>query len=106
MSDRESRADRLGKRLEDEPQSKTDKKSQTEQTGKTSENDKPSVKDRPSTLMYLPGDVDGELDVRFDELNAKHKRKHGEPLEKNRDYYPAVIKAGLEGKDVEELLNL
>lgn len=55
-----------------------------------------SVKDRPSVLMYLPGDLHTDLDVRFDELNARHKRKHGEPLEKNRDYYPLIVELGLE----------
>lgn len=55
-----------------------------------------SVKDRPSVLMYLPENLHTDLDVRFDELNARHKRKHGEPLEKNRDYYPLVVELGLE----------
>jgi hypothetical protein len=65
-----------------------------------------SVKDRPSVLMYLPEDTRRELDIRFDELNARHKRAHGEPLEKNRDYYPAVIEAGLSDEAVEEILDL
>ncbi|QGN08274.1 HNH endonuclease [Halorhabdus sp. CBA1104] len=56
--------------------------------------------------MYLPDEVWRELDVRFDELNAKHKRQHGEALEKNRDYYPAIIQAGLNDKDLEEILDL
>jgi len=55
-----------------------------------------SVKDRPSVLMYLPEDLHTDLDVRFDELNARHKREHGKPLEKNRNYYPIVIELGLE----------
>jgi hypothetical protein len=72
----------------------------------TAQPDEPSVKDRPSVLMYLPKDIRQELDIRFDELNAKYKREHGEALEKNRDYYPAVIKAGLEGKDLEDVLDI
>lgn len=64
------------------------------------------VKERPSVLMYLPEDIHTELDVRFDELNAKYKREYGTALEKNRDYYPALIKAGLEGIDVEDVLDI
>ena len=83
--------------------SETDMTSKTAQTEKTEQT---SVKDRPSVLMYLPDDLHEDLDIRFDELNARHKREHGEALQKNRDYYPAVIKAGLESKDLEDLLDL
>ena len=83
--------------------SKSSKLSKTEQTDKRK---KKSVKDRPSVLMYIPEELHSDLDIRFDELNAQYKREHGEALEKNRDYYPAVIKAGLEGKDINEVLDL
>ncbi|AKU09890.1 HNH-type endonuclease (plasmid) [Haloferax gibbonsii] len=56
--------------------------------------------------MYLPESVRGDLDIRFDELNARHKRERGEALEKNRDYYPAVVQAGLTGEDLEDILDL
>ncbi|WP_199058208.1 hypothetical protein [Halorubrum sp. C191] len=65
-----------------------------------------SIKNRESVLMYLPSDIRRELDIQFDELNVKHKRQHGEGLEKNRDYYPAVIQAGLTGKDLEDILDV
>jgi hypothetical protein len=73
---------------------------------RTATDDSGSVKDRPSVLMYLPEDTRQELDIRFDELNARYKREHGEPLEKNRDYYPAVVRAGLEDRSLEEILDL
>jgi hypothetical protein len=69
-------------------------------------NSEESIKDRPSVLMYLPEELHTELDIRFDELNAQHKRKHGRPLEKNRDYYPAVIKASLEDKSIKDILDI
>lgn len=69
-------------------------------------NSKESIKNRPSVLMYLPEELHTELDIRFDELNAQHKREHGRPLEKNRDYYPAVIKASLENKSVKDILDI
>lgn len=77
----------------------------TSQTAQSTESEK-SVKDRPSVLMYLPEEVRQDLDIRFDELNARYKREHGEALEKNRDYYPAVVEAGLTGKDVEAILDI
>lgn len=90
-------------------QVKTEKKSKTSKPSKTKETDESeqkSVKDRPSVLMYLPEELHSDLDIRFDELNAQYKREHGEALEKNRDYYPAVIEAGLEGKDIKDILDI
>ena len=120
--DRRNRSDRLKRRFERDDaetadtetsgeetpgKSKISKTGQIANTEKRSEKSKSeSVKDRPSVLMYLPEGVHEELDIRFDELNAKHKRAHGEKLEKNRHYYPAVVKAGLEGSDVEDILDV
>jgi hypothetical protein len=102
-----SRFDQSDDRSENDVQtSQTGKTSKTSEPSKTSKIEKTSVKDRPSVLMYLPEDLHEDLDIRFDELNARHKREHGEALEKNRDYYPAVIEAGLEGKDLKDILDL
>jgi hypothetical protein len=87
-------------------QSQPEKRSKPSKTAQIDKTEQTSVKDRPSVLMYLPEDIHQDLDIRFDELNARYKREHGESLEKNRDYYPAVIEAGLEGKDLEEVLDL
>lgn len=119
MSDRNERSARLSRRFGDEEEaddgssdeSKTDatgesQLSKTDKTGEAEKSGETSVKDRPSVLMYLPEDLHAELDIRFDELNAQYKREHGEPLEKNRDYYPAIIKAGLEDKDLEDVLDI
>lgn len=82
------------------------KSSKLSKTNKMDESEQKSVKDRPSVLMYLPEELHSDLDIRFDELNAQYKREHGEALEKNRDYYPAVIKAGLEGEDIKDILDI
>lgn len=95
--DRNRRSESLKKRLEGPTKEEGEKDRQEARE---------TVKDRPSVLMYLPQEVYLELDASFDELNARYKREKGEKLQKNRDYYPAVIKAGLEGKDVEEVLGL
>ncbi len=57
-------------------------------------------------LMYLPEELYQRLDIRFDELNLEHKKETGNGLQKNKDFYPAMIKAGLEGKNVEDVLDL
>lgn len=117
QDEREERADRLRERFEDGPaadESTTDESRSTpSETNITEESGDPmlgrsegAVKDRPSVLMYLPEEIRQELDIRFDELNAQHKRQYGEALEKNRDYYPAVVEAGLTGKDLKEILDL
>lgn len=132
MTDRDERSDRFKERFSSGVSAEStgrEKDEQTANTSKSNEEEKvegsgedesqdsveqdekateseESIKDRQSVLMYLPDDVWRELDVRFDELNAKHKRQHGEALEKNRDYYPAVIQAGLNDKDIEDILDL
>lgn len=116
---------RLSQRFGDEPEedAESDESAENEQSSQNSKNHKSSmteantqsadsvesaqtnnIKDRPSVLMYLPEEIHSELDLRFDELNLQHKREHGEALGKNRDFYPAVIKAGLEGKEIQEVL--
>lgn len=86
--------------------SKTSMNTQTTNSDKAGEESKSEkITDRKSVLMYLPDDQHDQLDYRFDELNLQHKREHGEALEKNRDYYPAVIEAALnEEKSLEAIL--
>jgi hypothetical protein len=104
MSDRNDRSDRLRKRFDRDAE---DSESTDSEEDETVENvEETSIKDRPSVLMYLPEETRQDLDIRFDELNARHKREHGEPLEKNRDYYPAVIQAGLSEESLETILDL
>jgi hypothetical protein len=117
QDEREERADRLRERFEDgstegenttsESQSNPSKIDMTEESedSMSARSDR-AVKDRPSVLMYLPEEIRQELDIRFDELNAQYKRQYGEALEKNRDYYPAVVEAGLTDKDLKDILDL
>lgn len=123
MSDRNERSERLRRRFEsdkdesskteeDSKKSKTDKIDKMDTTPKpskieeTDEKEKTSVKDRPSVLMYLPEGDHHALDVRFTQLNARHKEEHGEGIQKNRDYYPAVVRAALNDTTLEEELGL
>lgn len=84
--------------------SKTDMPEETN-SAEASISDKRSIKDLPSVLMYLPEDLHSRLDLRFDEVKLEHKREYGEEIEKNRHFYPALVKAGLEGKTVEDVLD-
>jgi uncharacterized membrane protein len=125
--DRQNRSDRLKRRFDRDVEEDIETEASTEETAghldviESSEqpsvdtnasasdgatNSEESIKDRPSVLMYLPEELHSELDIRFDELNAQHKREHGRPLEKNRDYYPAIIKASLEDKAVKDILDI
>lgn len=113
-TDKTETQSKTGENEQAEMPSKTGKSSKPEKTKKTgkpdetAEKEKTSVKNRPSVLMYLPEEQHTELDIRFDELNAKYKRKHGESLQKNRDYYPILIDLAMEKTqeiDEQELLD-
>lgn len=121
MPDRNSRRDELKSRFggreesetaessepsEEAETEKTEETTEMSQTSGTAKTAKSNVKERSNVNMYLPDDLVNELSITFDELNAQHKREHGEPLEKNRDFYPAIVKAGLEGKDVKDVLDI
>lgn len=56
--------------------------------------------------IYLSNDDVDELDIRYSEVNVEWQREHGEQLPKNKQFYPAVIRAGLSGTSIEEELGL
>ena len=41
--------------------------------------------------MYLDEGLAGEFDLFYKQLAIRYEREHGEELQKNRDFYPAVI---------------
>lgn len=96
---------------ESEETAKTSKTSKTSKSVSTSEiaetvEGAQTVKERKNVNMYLPEDVVKELNIRYSEIDAKFQREHGRSMEKNRDWYPAVIEAGLSDKSVEDVLDL
>ncbi|MDB2242677.1 HNH endonuclease [Halorubrum ezzemoulense] len=56
--------------------------------------------------IYLPDDVVDDIDIRYSEANVEWQRAHGEQLPKNERFYPAVIRAGLNGTSIEKELGL
>jgi len=96
---------------ETEKSSEISKTSETEETMSASETAETeesaeTVKDRKNVNMYLPEDLVGELNIRYSELDAQFQREHGRSMEKNRDWYPAVIEAGLTDQSIEDVLDL
>lgn len=63
---------------------------------------KPGLRDRKDMNMYLPDELHNELMAVFAELNAQYTRKHGEDLEKHKQFIPLLIETALE-EDVDEL---
>lgn len=106
MNDRHTRgADSVFSDAPPEEETATEEPDEEPDAGK-SEPSGESVKDRPSVLMYLPEEVKQEMEIRYSELNARFQREHSRPLQKNRDYYPALIRAALEGRDVTDVLDV
>ena len=50
-------------------------------------------------------DVD-DLQLRYSELNVEWRRRHGEDMPKNEEYYPAVVRSALGESTIEEELGL
>jgi len=94
-------------------QDSTDKPSKPSKTVKTDKKDKPdkpekkSVKeDRPAQMMYLPESMQREMNRQFGMLETEFEYEFGESFEKNRHYFPLLVKAGLDsldGLDIKEI---
>ena len=104
--------------------SKTSKPSKTEKTSKTSnsskikeskksegdgetDNTSKPVRERKNINMYIADDeLVEDFQLLYAELNVAYRREHGEDMPKNDVFYPAVLKAALDGKDVKDVLDL
>lgn len=91
----------------------TDQAQETSQT-EARARDRP-VRELETKLLYLDDEFLQELELTFDELNLRYKREYGEELQKNRDYYPALLQLGLEQlgdvrdqdlEEIEEILDI
>jgi hypothetical protein len=92
--------------------SQTSQKAQTSQLSQRTEETTATqpVKDRPHRTVYLPSNLDDELDSRIDRIQyeAKHETE-GEKVQlaKNRHVYPLIVHLGLEqasNMTIDELL--
>lgn len=106
----ESRADRLRQRREEsreraepaesgEPDG-TSKPPEPSETVETGEPSKQSVKDEQvGRYMYLPESQNDRVDNVFRRLQFHYGEEYGEGLEKNRHYFPLVVRYGLDELD-------
>lgn len=52
--------------------------------------------------MYVPDELVEEVGLTFDELKPQVKRATGRSIEKNRDFYPELLKKGIENISSED----
>jgi len=103
------RSERLRQRRKESKQ-----KAEEPGTAESSELSEPSEPSKPSesaedstpvkeefvgTYMYLPESLKQELGPTFKILSAEYEREFGTELEKNRHFYPLVVKYGLDSLD-------
>ncbi|GAA0524336.1 hypothetical protein [Halorubrum aquaticum] len=84
---------------------KTTKMSKSEKTAE-SEESSGTVRERKNVNMYLPEGLVDDLQMRYSELNVEWRRRHGEDMPKNDEFYPAAIRAALGESSIEEELGL
>lgn len=84
---------------------KTTKMSKSKKTAE-SEESSGTVRERKNVNMYLPESLVDDLQMRYSELNVEWRRRHGEDMPKNDEFYPAAIRAALGESSIEEELGL
>ena len=104
MSD-DSRAERLRRRRQQQrDRSEAGSERAEERSSPQSRTPEPDTDDESSsvkddhvgTYMYLPESLKRELDFAFREVSLEYEREFAEAFEKNRHFYPLVIRAGLD----------
>ena len=101
-SDRDPFEDRYGA-SESEGTAET---SEVTKTSKTEKSESDGVRSRTNVNMYLDDDLVKDLRLLYAELNAQWLRTHEKDMPKNDVFYPAVVKAACEGKDIKEVIDL
>ena len=66
----------------------------------------PAIRDQHNVNMYLPEGLVDDLQMRYSELNVEWRRRHGEDMPKNEEFYPAAIRSALGESSIEEELGL
>lgn len=85
---------------ESQSQSQTQSQTQSVMESLGIEDDEEDLKtSRKHVNMYLDESLAEALDQRFSEVSALNKKQHGYELEKNRDFYPALVEAAFRGDE-------
>lgn len=77
--------------------SESEESEEMSETTESSKTSKTSVRERRNVNMYLPDQLVEEMNATYAEVNAEWVREHGEDLPKNEEFYPAVVRGGLDG---------
>jgi len=108
MSD--DRSERLRKRRKESQDRAGDKENdQSEGSSTAAESatdDSPVKTEQVGTYMYLPQSQKKELERLYNVLKAEYEYEYDEQFEKNRAFYPLVVKYGfenLDGLDISEI---
>jgi len=80
-----------------EKKAKSDKESTQSKPSKT--NNISVKEDRPAQMMYLPESMQREMNRQFGMIETEYEYEFSENFEKNRHYFPLLIKAGLDSLD-------
>lgn len=94
-----SETSKTSKRAKTPEMSKSTKTAESEESGGT-------VRERKNVNMYLPEGLVDDLQLRYSELNVEWRRRHGEDMPKNEEFYPAAVRAALSESSIEEELGL
>lgn len=65
-----------------------------------------AVRDLHNVNVYLYESVYREMRVQYKELDTEYFAAHGEDLSKNKDFFNAVFRAGLQSPQLKEELEL
>jgi len=107
MTDRADRIRDRRNQASEKAHSEPSKPSEPDETDETGEQ---SVKDEQvGTYLYLPEAQKQAMGYQYKLLSAEYEREFGEPFEKNRHFYPLIVKHGLDsldGCDAQELQKL
>ncbi|WP_367175780.1 hypothetical protein [Haloarcula rubripromontorii] len=99
-------------RVQEESSSKTAEPAEVDKPSKLSKPSEPDNQDEPGdgddssvkdeqvgTYMYLPKTQKKELERLYNVLKAEYEYEYDEEFEKNRAFYPLVVKYGLDSLD-------
>lgn len=84
--------------------SKTEKTTSSNKTEREQSNERPSVREKKALTMYLYEDQTKQLDRQFQRLNLNYQDEFDEKIEKNADFYPAVLEAAFTEQTVKDVL--
>ncbi|KAA9401086.1 hypothetical protein Har1131_21045 [Haloarcula sp. CBA1131] len=76
--------------------SKLDKQSEPSEPDETNVDDGSVKEEQVGTYMYLPKSQKKDLERLYNILKAEYEYEYDEEFEKNRAFYPLVVKCGLD----------